>query len=548
MNHIQVLDCSLRDGAYVVDKFFGSLFMQGMLKGLVEANLDVIEIGFFQDDELGQGKPVFLNSEQTLPFLREYKDTNCIFCVFAAFSRYSISNLDDCCEGGISLIRVGFTKEERYAVIDYCKIIKEKGYLLSVQPVDILGYSSEELHELILMVNALEPYCFSIVDTYGSMYEEDLNLVFSQVHSNLNQKSKIGFHSHNNLQMSVSLSQSFARMTENLREAVIDTTILGLGRGAGNAPTELLLRYLQHKFNYDYHLEIIFDLIDTYVEPLKRKATWGYHASLFLAGIYNTHVNNISYLKEKSSMDSNTLRLILEKVDGDKRKQYDYSLLESLYMEHFSVNFDDTLCFSNLKENLGGQGVLILVPGTSIEKQKEKIFSLIEKENPKIIAVNFVPNHIPVDYIYINNKSRYLTWRKTLDAFAGKKIFCSNLLEFAKEDDAVIAFSRVLEQGWKNIDNSAILLLRLLGQLGCQNVSIAGMDGFSGDKTDNYYNEDMELFLSQEQANHINQEIEKMLQDFLAKTKTVKISFVTSTMFQSCVDQSKKKCVSSRFY
>lgn len=78
-----------------------------------------------------------------------------------------------------------FSKHERYDVIPFCKKIKEKGYKLYVQPVDILGYSDHELLELIDMVNEIEPYAFSIVDTFGSMYKEDLQRVFFLIHHNL---------------------------------------------------------------------------------------------------------------------------------------------------------------------------------------------------------------------------------------------------------------------------------------------------------------------------------------------------------------------------
>ena len=69
------------------------------------------------------------------------------------------------------------------------------------------------------MVNEIEPYAFSIVDTFGSMYKEDLQRVFFLIHHNLVATSKVGFHSHNNLQMSFALSQEFAEMTQGLRKS-----------------------------------------------------------------------------------------------------------------------------------------------------------------------------------------------------------------------------------------------------------------------------------------------------------------------------------------
>lgn len=67
--------------------------------------------------------------------------------------------------------------------------------------------------------------------------------VFYLVHHNLWANAKIGFHSHNNLQMSFALSQDFIDMSQGLRDIVVDSTMAGMGRGAGNTNTELVMQY-----------------------------------------------------------------------------------------------------------------------------------------------------------------------------------------------------------------------------------------------------------------------------------------------------------------
>ena len=150
------------------------------------------------------------------------------------YSRYSVENLDECTGDSIDAVRECFFKAEREGAVEACRAIKAKGYRLFVQPVDILGYSDLELIELIQKINEVEPYCFSIVDTFGSMYLEDLRRVFELIHHNLTPSCRIGFHSHNNMQLSNALSQEFIRMSYGKREVVVDGTIAGMGRGAGN--------------------------------------------------------------------------------------------------------------------------------------------------------------------------------------------------------------------------------------------------------------------------------------------------------------------------
>ena len=50
MNHAKLLDCTLRDGAYLIDKKFGDNTIHGIINGLVKTGVDLIEIGFLQDD------------------------------------------------------------------------------------------------------------------------------------------------------------------------------------------------------------------------------------------------------------------------------------------------------------------------------------------------------------------------------------------------------------------------------------------------------------------------------------------------------------------
>ena len=298
MGSAQLLDCTLRDGAYLIDKTFGNNTIRGIIRGLVQARMDYIEIGFFQDEGFGEGKTVFRNSADAARFIPEDKGVS-EFTVLADYSRFTVDCLDDRREDSIDAIRECFFKHERYDAIAACHKIKKKGYKVFVQPVDILGYTDSELLELIELINQLVPYCVSIVDTFGSMYEEDLRHVYSLIDHNLVSNVKIGFHSHNNMQLSNALSQSFLRMAVGERQVIVDGTISGMGRGAGNTPTELIAQYMVSKLGYSYDIDAILDIIDGYMDNIRSKCIWGYSTPYFIAGCYSAHVNNIAYLTQK---------------------------------------------------------------------------------------------------------------------------------------------------------------------------------------------------------------------------------------------------------
>lgn len=538
MDHVQLLDCTLRDGAYLIDKKFGDNTIYGIISGLLKSKIDLIEIGFFQDEGFGEGKTVFLNSNDAKRFVPQDKG-NTIFTVLADCSRYSLSNLDMCDGTSVDAVRECFFKVERDQAIENCKTIKEKGYKCFVQPVDILGYSDVELIELISKINEIEPYCLSIVDTFGSMYQEDLHRVFELINHNLVSTCKIGFHSHNNMQMSNALSQEFVRMTYGKREVVIDGTISGMGRGAGNTPTELIAQYLVSHHNYSYDMDAMLDIIDDYMDNIRSRCTWGYSTPYFVAGCYSAHVNNIAYLKEKNSIKSKDIRYILNKIGAIPRKRYDYELLEKTYMEYLESDIDDSVSIDVLKEYVKGRSVVLLAPGNTATSQIDEIKKYVNDNKAIVISVNHINDGIASDFVYISNARRYNYWKNITKFVVANKIITSNLkAEKTSDNEIIVSFNKLIKCGWDHVDNSSLMLLRLLDVCEVKSIAIAGMDGYSYEKSQNYASVDLELSNVRENPAELNDEIELMIKDYMeTRISTCNIEFITESRFKKCLEK-----------
>lgn len=336
---IEVLDCTLRDGGYLIDAKFGDDVIKGIIEKLYKAGIDVIECGFLNDEPHQEGTTIFNCVEEIIKYLPERrlnKEYDTSFVVLADCSRYKAENLKVYDGKSIDGIRECFFKHEVEEAFQLAKVMKEKGYKVYIQPVDILGYTDLEILKLVERTNELSPYAFSIVDTFGSMFKEDLIRVFSLINNNLCKNIKMGFHSHNNMQLSFALCQEFAELNLGNRDIVIDSTICGMGRGAGNANTELVTNYLNRKFNANYNLNKILELIDIYMPNFDKMCSWGYSVPYFIAGLHNSHVYNISYLLDKQSIKAKDIHKIIKKLEPKIRKKYDYDNLEKLYIEHLS--------------------------------------------------------------------------------------------------------------------------------------------------------------------------------------------------------------------
>ena len=539
MRHVKVLDCTLRDGAYLIDKNFGDKIITGIINGLLETELDVIEIGFLQDTGMAPGKTVFKNAQHAQEYIpKNHKKTE--FAVLADCSRYSIENLEECDGKSFTIVRECFLKHEMKEALKKCKLIKERGYKLFIQPVDIMGYSDSDILQLINDTNKIEPYAISIVDTFGSMYVQDVQRIFNLFHHNLKSEIHIGFHSHNNMQLSNALSQEFVKMSYGIRNVVIDGTISGMGRGAGNTPTELLIQYMVSQMKYPYKLDPLLDIIDTFISNIRTRCSWGYSTPYFIAGCYAAHVNNIAYLLKKSSIKSNDIRFILNQLDVQSRKSYDYDLLEKKYISHIQSEIDDTKDFIELQNKLKGKEILLIMPGGSINDCVAEIQENAKKEDTFVIVVNFIPDFLKSDYVYMNNIKRYNSLREDEKYLSTKKIITSNIFntENVIENVHVISMSRLIKCGWNNMDNSAIMILRLLDQIGVSKIQIAGFDGYdySEKKVKHYFTDDIELSFSEETLDLLNRELKEMFLDFIYNKKDdVHVEFFTPSQFENCL-------------
>lgn len=536
MNHAMLLDCTLRDGAYLIDKKFGDTTIHGIINGLQKTGIDIIEIGFLQDDGFGEGKTVFKNSLDAEKFVPADKGDT-LYAVLADFCRYSIDNLDNYTGKSFDAVRACFFKKERYEVLEFCKQVKAKGYKLFVQPVDILGYTDTEIIEFVNLVNAIEPYCFSIVDTFGSMYVDDLQRVYSLIDHNLVSTSKIGFHSHNNMQMSSALSQEFLKMTFGKREVVVDTTLSGMGRGAGNTPTELVAQYMVSKLGYSYDIDAMLDIIDEYMDNIRSRCSWGYDTHYFIAGAYSAHVNNIAYLKKKNSIRYKDIRYILNKIGAVPRKRYDYDLLDNTYIDYLNSDIDDSKAIAELKATLGNKNIVLIAPGATAKTCADKINQYVKDNNAVVITVNFMYDDVKSDYMYFSNVRRYEYWKNDEKFSDVAKIVTSNVTTAPQNDETVVSFTNLVKCGWEHMDNSAILSLRLLDTLGVKSIAIAGLDGYDYKTSDtNYVSQEMELSNVSIESLLLNEEIKEMLKDFIdTKTDKEDILFITPSRFESVI-------------
>ena len=538
MSKIQLLDCTLRDGAYINNSEFGVPALKGIIKHLQDAHVEIIECGWLKDSPHKEGSSYFHLPKDAEPYILEKKESS-TYVAMIDYNRYDDSVLPECDGKALDAIRVVFPHGKHDEGIAIGNRIAKKGYKVFYQAANTLAYSDEDLVVLANEMNKAKPVAVSIVDTFGAMYEDDLVRIFTILNKHLDKSIKIGFHAHNNQQLAFALSSTFIELAEKAdRDSIADSSLCGMGRGAGNTTTELMASYLNRKHHKNYDMNEVLDAIDMYMVGFQEKYSWGYSTPYFIAGLYQCHVNNIAYLQKNHRTNARDMSNIIASLSQTERRAYDYDLLEKRYMENQNRIIDDSEALETLGEKINGRKVLLLAPGKTIISEKEKIQNFIKKENPIVIAVNAVHQGYDYDYIIFINSVRYQYAKESYETLFNKtkKILLSNIKTDTDENEVIVNFNSVIKRGWEHFDNAVICTLRLLSKLDVKNVALAGFDGFKTSYNESYADSSLPTLNPDGKWAELNEEIKDMFKDFVMSSKDkMTIEFITESIFENCL-------------
>ena len=531
---ISLLDCTLRDGAYINNSEFGKPAMRGIISKLQDAHAEIIECGWLRDAEYIEGTTNFHIPSDAVPYIN-HKDEEILYCAMIDWNRYDVSALPEYDGKSIDAVRVVFPHGRHNEALDLGIKIREKGYKVLFQAANTLAYSDDDLKNLAGLMNEFKPVSLSVVDTFGAMYPSDLERIVSVLDSSLDPEIELGLHAHNNQQLAFALCIHFIEMLKDKRNIIVDSTLSGMGRGAGNATTELVAGYLNKSLNRGYDLNSIMDAIDMYIKAIHDRFSWGYSTEYFISGLYQCHVNNISYLNYNHRINARDLRSIIESLSVEERRKYDYDVLEQKYIENQSRFVDDSETVEKLRSLISGRKVLLIAPGKSSLDQFDMINEFIDSNSPVVIGVNSINKIYDPDYIFVSNSVRYdyarTTYPKTFENT--KRIILSNIHTVPDDNEYVINYNLVIQRGWDHYDNAVILALRLLSRLSVKDVYIAGFDGFKEDYDDSYADRSLPNLNPENKWVELNNEIRSMFKELSDSLKgRMNISFLTSSIYE----------------
>lgn len=310
---IKVFDCTLRDGGLVNNFFFSDEFVRDLYKMNIKAGVDYMEFGYKADKEMFDvdkfGKWKFCNDDDIRAIVGD-NDSDLKISVMADVGRTDFRNdITDKANSPIDMIRVAtyiHTIPTALEMVEYCH---KKGYETTVNIMAISKSNDSDLNDALEIIARSCVDTIYLVDSYGSLYPEQMRRLAEKYLEYADKyDKKIGIHAHNNQQL------AFANTIETLTMGVsyLDCTVSGMGRGAGNCSTELLLGFLK---NPKYHITPVLKFIENQIDKLKSDGVvWGYDIPYLLTGRMNQHPRDaIQFIADNRSDYANLYRYLYDK-------------------------------------------------------------------------------------------------------------------------------------------------------------------------------------------------------------------------------------------
>ena len=284
---IRVLDCTIRDGGLMNNHQFADDVVKAVYEACVEGGVDYMELGY-----KASRKGIKLGEHGCWKYCQEEDIRRIVGDNKTGLKLAIMADADRCDyredilpknQSVIDMVRVATYINQIPAALEMVKDAHDKGYETTVNLMAVTTVPERELNEGLELVAGSEAQVIYVVDSFGALYSERVHYLIKKYLQYCRKSGKqVGMHAHNNLQL------AYANTIEAIIDGanMLDATMAGLGRGAGNCPMELLIGFLH---NPKYDLKPVLRCVQDTVEPLREKLGWGYDLPYMLTGLLNQH-------------------------------------------------------------------------------------------------------------------------------------------------------------------------------------------------------------------------------------------------------------------
>ncbi len=327
---IQILDCTLRDGGFSLEdaekngiphKDFNEKLVNKIANSLSKSKVDIVELGAIEETECDMRRFSIYPTIEAISQIIPQDSSGQLHAMLFRGPDIMLQNLPDFSEGLCEIARVCLRYSELKSSLDYCRGLRAKGYKVALQPVLTMRYKKEDLDLIIKTSNEIDAYTLYFVDSYGYMGYGDVKYLLEYYNSRLNPNIRIGFHAHNNMNLAFANVISFLE-SDIERELVVDSCCMGMGQGAGNLQTELIVPYLNEVYKSNYNFNAVLEVCEE-LEEYRGNILWGYSPLTLIPAVRKTAYKYAIALKKHYNFTLTQINDFLMFVeDGVKQHRY----------------------------------------------------------------------------------------------------------------------------------------------------------------------------------------------------------------------------------
>lgn len=460
---MKILDCTLRDGGYYTNWDFDKKLVSLYLTSFNSLPVDYLEIGYRSNPMKQYLGEYFYCPEYLLRDVKALSNKKLAVILDEKDVKPSdVPNLLLPCVGIIDMVRIALDPQKLTRALTLAEEIRKLGFEVGFNVMYMSTWKEEKnfLNEL-RKIEAVADY-FYMVDSFGGIYPNDIKEIMSLVKEKTN--CKIGFHAHNNLELGLINTLTAIECGAE----IVDSTVTGMGRGAGNLKTELLLTALNTKSNLEVDFNALSNVVDGFAK-LQHHHGWGTNLPYMVSGANS--------LPQKDVMEWVTSRF------------YSFnSIIRALHNQKDKVQDNQKLpVFTSEKKY---QKALIIGGGPNGLHHVKAIKEYIEKQSDICLIHSSSKNSgyysdidVPQYYCLVGNEGHRL--EKVFDNLGDFEGICvlppyprkmgtyipSALIERSFELDTLSFTDRY-------IDSGTVLALQTALDLGVKEIFLSGYDGY----------------------------------------------------------------------
>jgi len=295
---IKVLDCTIRDGGLINNHYFTDEFVRAVYKAMSAAGIDYMEMGYRSSRKYAPASDYGAWKYCDDDKIREVIDgieSNIKLSIMVDAHRVADQQFAPVDESPVDMIRTATYVKDVYKAIALTKKVHDLGYETTVNVMAISKENEFDLVEALDQLAECPAGTVYVVDSYGYLFSEQIHYLVNLYKEHLPGK-RIGMHCHNNQQL------GFANTIEGIRYDcnLVDGSLYGIGRGAGNCPLELLIGFLK---NPKFDIKPILKVIQDYMIPMREEIEWGYMIPYAVTGILNRHPRAAIAMRKTENKD-----------------------------------------------------------------------------------------------------------------------------------------------------------------------------------------------------------------------------------------------------